>query len=117
MSGVEPIYSDLAADPILGEIVEIFLEEIPARIDTLVSQAAADDREALGRTAHQLKGAFGSHGFDQLTPSAKRLETAAREGLPEEELSRALNELVGMCQRLRRGTPENVAPGATDENL
>lgn len=73
MPHVESIYSSLAADPVLGEIVEIFLEEIPSRIETLVSQAAAGDWEALGRTAHQLKGAFGSHGFDQLTPKALSL--------------------------------------------
>ena len=55
MSHVEPIYSSLAADPVLGEIVEIFVEEIPSRIETLVSQAAADDWEALGRTAQDRK--------------------------------------------------------------
>ena len=116
MSHAEPIYSSLGADPLLGEIVKIFVEEIPSRVETLVSQAAADDWEALGRTAHQLKGAFGSHGFDQLTLTAKRLETAAREDSPEEEnILQALDELIGMCKRLQPGTPETVAPGWTNE--
>ncbi len=102
---VEPIYSSLATDPVLGEIVEMFVDEVPARIETLLSQAAADDWEALGRTAHQLKGAFGSHGFNELTPAAKNLESAARGGLPEEQILEALDELVGMAKRLQNGTP------------
>lgn len=116
MSHVEPIYSNLGSDPVLGEIVEIFVEEIPSRVETLLSQAAADDWEALGRTAHQLKGAFGSHGFNQLTPKALSLEKAAREDSPEEEnILQALDELIGMCKRLQPGTPETVAPGGTNE--
>ena len=101
MPRVEPIRSSLAADPVLGEIVEIFVEETPSRIDALLSQAAAEDWEALARTAHQLAGAFGGHGFNQLTPFAKRLEIAARQTLPKEQILTVLDELVGMCRRMQ----------------
>jgi HPt (histidine-containing phosphotransfer) domain-containing protein len=124
MSHAEPIYSSLGAHPALGEIVDIFVGEVPNRIETLLSQAAANDWETLGRTAHQLKGAFGSYGFDELTPSAKRLETAAREGLHEEEILSALDDMIAMCRRLQPGTPRtggcdaaNAAPSAGDRHL
>ena len=101
MAATEPIYSSLGSDPVLGEIVEIFVAEMPARIETLASQAAAGDFASLERTAHQLKGAFGSHGFGQLTPIAFRLEEATRQAGSEEPIRSALNELIAMCERIR----------------
>lgn len=105
MSRTEPIYSSLATDPVLGEIVQMFVDEIPDRIGTLKLQATAKDWDGLGRTAHQLKGALGSHGFHECTPAAKMLETAVREGFPEAEILEALKEMVEMCGCLRAGSP------------
>jgi HPt (histidine-containing phosphotransfer) domain-containing protein len=110
MLPTEPIYSSLGADPVLGELVESFVEVIPTRIETLGAQATARDWDALGRTAHQLKGALGSYGFDGVGPVAKRLETAARQGQPEAQILAALDELVATCRRLQPGTPAAVTP-------
>jgi histidine phosphotransfer protein HptB len=105
MSNSSPIYSSLATDPVLGEIVELFVAEMPARIETLRVQAEAQDRDALRRTAHQLKGALGSHGFNELTPAARRLESLVQEGRPEPELAEAVEELAALCERLESGQP------------
>jgi len=105
MTSMKLIHSTIAADPVLGEIVALFVQEMPDRIETLLARAEANDWDAVGRTAHQLKGALGSHGFGQLTPIAKQLESSVREGLPEEEVREALDELVTICGRLRPGTP------------
>ncbi len=111
MSHAEPIYSSLATDPVLGEIVELFVDEIPDRIGTLKLQATAKDWDGLGRTAHQLKGALGSHGFHEGTPAAKMLETAVRDELPESRILEALDEMIDLCRRLTAGTP----PAANSE--
>jgi HPt (histidine-containing phosphotransfer) domain-containing protein len=106
MPHADPIFSRLGDDPVLGEIVTLFVEEMPARVESLRSQAATHDWEMLGRTAHQLRGALGSHGFNGLTESAQRLEMAARTDAPQPEtVGLALDELISLCQRLQAGAP------------
>lgn len=99
-----PIYSTLAADRALADLVELFVDELPDRVARLQRLYDADDRRELERAAHQLKGAAGSYGFDPLTPAAARLEHAVSEDRACEELAAALDELISLCQRVRAGT-------------
>ena len=72
------VYSHLATDPMLGELVDLFVQEMSERINALEVQAKSRDWSQLARTAHQLKGAAGSYGFTVITPYAARVETAVR---------------------------------------
>ena len=99
------VYSTLGSDPDLGELVEMFVEEMPDRIAVFEAALAGGDLESLRRSAHQLKGAGGSYGFDQLTPLAEAAEFAARDGEPEEVIQRTVLELLNVCRRLRAGQP------------
>ena len=99
------IYSELAADPDYGELVEMFVAEMSERIEGLQTQFAARDWQQLTRTAHQLKGAGGSYGFPTITPVAARLEDATRRNRPEDEIEQCLAELVSLCRSLRAGRP------------
>jgi histidine phosphotransfer protein HptB len=101
----EFLYSRLAADADLGEIVDMFVEEMPTRVATILEQVDAMDWESLRRTAHQLKGAAGSYGFDIISPSAGRVESAIRDGEPEERIRETVQELIVLCQRARGGQP------------
>ncbi len=98
------IYSSLGDDPDLGELVEMFVDEMPDRTQALSDQAETRDWEQLARAAHQIKGAAGSYGFDQITPFARDLELSAREGADEELILSTLGELVDICNRARAGT-------------
>jgi PAS domain S-box-containing protein len=100
------VYSHLAADPDLGELVDLFVQEMPERIDALDAQAKSRDWNQLARTAHQLKGAAGCHGFGEIVPCAARLEAAAREARQEERILSALDELLSLCRRVRSGKPQ-----------
>jgi signal transduction histidine kinase/DNA-binding response OmpR family regulator len=104
------VYSQLAADPDLGELVDLFVREMPARISTLEAQARSRDWNELTRTAQEIKGAAGSYGFGEITPYAARLEAAAREALPEENILAALHGLLSLCRRVRAGTPQADEP-------
>jgi HPt (histidine-containing phosphotransfer) domain-containing protein len=95
------LYSSLASDPDLGEIVDMFVDEMPGRLEALSSCLADGDWVQLGRYAHQMKGACGSYGFDQLTAPAARLEHACRETQDELLIREALAELASLCQRVR----------------
>lgn len=98
-----PIYSELASDPDLGIIVEMFVEEMPARIEAIEGLLAAKDWEGLRRTAHQLKGSAGSYGFDPVSPIAAELEAAVREDSTEEDIQRHVDQLVSVCRRVSAG--------------
>ena len=105
----EPLYSALAADPDLAEIVELFVAELPGRLSALRRAFETGDRELVGRLAHQLKGAGGSYGFDALTHSAAQLEKAARGDQSNQLLQAALDQLAATASRVRAGTPSPSA--------
>ncbi|MBX7168404.1 MAG: Hpt domain-containing protein [Pirellulales bacterium] len=99
----EAFYSSLAADPDMSELVDMFVDEMPDRIASLQAQYDAANWTELGRLAHQMKGAAGSYGFNQLTPFAARLEGTVKEHKPETEIQSALSELTELCRRIRTG--------------
>ena len=99
------IYSELGADPDLGELVDMFVAEMPDRMQALQQSHNDGNAEELGRLAHQIKGAAGSYGFHQLTPQAARLERAVKDNQPEDEVLRSLEELMQMCSQIRAGAP------------
>lgn len=100
------VYSSLGTDPDLGELVELFVTEIPDRVARLHEAWNSSDLEALGRSAHQLKGAAGSYGFEELTPALQRLDHSVRCEKPEDEITAALEEVSELCERVRAGSPE-----------
>jgi HPt (histidine-containing phosphotransfer) domain-containing protein len=101
-----PLYSTLASDPDLGEIVELFVGEMPNRVGSLRERLGETDWEGLRRVAHQLKGAAGSYGFQPITQMAASVEDSIRQAQPEEEIRRLVDELIAMCSSARAGLPE-----------
>ncbi len=99
------IYSRLCDDPDLTDILEMFVAEMPGRVDMLLRHLEEQNWESLRRVAHQLKGAAGSYGFETITPAAARVEHAIRDHEPEERIRTAVMELVDLCRRVRTGQP------------
>jgi HPt (histidine-containing phosphotransfer) domain-containing protein len=99
------LYSELALDPDLAEIVQMFVDEMPERIEKLIQCYDRHDMDNLGRAAHQLKGSAGSYGFLPITPAAAKLENAVRSQKPDAEISVALSSLLELCKQIRGGTP------------
>ena len=101
----EPLYSSFGADPDLGELVELFVREIPLRIEELRAGVDTANWSDVRRVAHQLKGAAGSYGFDEVTPYADCVESLVRRQEPEEQIRGAVESLVAICRRMRPGAP------------
>lgn len=101
-----PIYSTLGSDPDFGELVELFVEEMPERVALLLDQLAWGDWEHLSRSAHQLKGSAGGYGFALIGPAAAKVEEAVRDARPDEQVRKAVEELVDLCLRARAGAPD-----------
>ena len=99
-------YSSLGNDPDLHELVEEYISEMPDRLAAFGAAFKSGDLELLRRTTHQMKGAAGSYGFNQVTPYAAKLESAIVDNRPIDEICKLLDELLGMCLRLRAGSPD-----------
>lgn len=99
------IHSSLAGDPLLAELVAEFVAEMPSRVARLKRQLDSQDWDGLRRTAHQLKGAAGSYGFDPITPLAHRLEMLLAHGAEPKKLAEAVHELATHCQRITAEVP------------
>ncbi|MCA9148614.1 MAG: Hpt domain-containing protein [Planctomycetales bacterium] len=102
------IYSTFGDDPDLGELVEMFVDEMEQRIASFQNAFEQGDLNTLGTLAHQLKGAAGSYGFNQLTPAAFDLEQSARSRSSAEAIEASLDRLTQLCQRTRAGAPDNA---------
>jgi histidine phosphotransfer protein HptB len=79
---------------------------LPDRINALDTQAKSRDWNQLAQTAHQIKGAAGSYGFDEITPYAARLEAFALEARQEDQILSSLDDLRCLCLRVRSGMPQ-----------
>lgn len=99
----QPIFSTLGGDPDLGPLVEMFVDEMPDRIQTLLDHADHEDWQQLTWSAHQFKGSAGSYGFDQFTSCLATLEQAAARGGSREDIREMLDEIASLAARVRSG--------------
>jgi HPt (histidine-containing phosphotransfer) domain-containing protein len=106
---MEFLFSSLGDDAELAEIVELFVAEMPGRVELLERHLAAADWKALSRAAHQLKGAAGSYGFAAITPYAARVEAAANDVNQHATVAVAVQELIDLCRRTRACRGASVA--------
>ena len=102
----EPVYSLFTQDPDMLELVEMFVADLPDRIEALCRAAASDDYEQLAQLAHQLKGAGGGYGFPAITEAGARVEaeakTLCRPTATAPDVGRVrdgLAELISLCRR------------------
>jgi CheY-like chemotaxis protein/HPt (histidine-containing phosphotransfer) domain-containing protein len=108
-----PLYSVLADDPDLTEILPQFVNGLSETVRQLVRAVDANDERTLSRLAHQLKGAAGGYGFPTITSQAKLVEDGLRGGIPKRAMNDAVEELVRRCSAARVSvyeisTPENA---------
>lgn len=93
------VLSSLADDPDLRELVEMYVTEMPQRIQGLVDAVQCKDWERLGSLAHQIKGSAGSYGFQQITDFAAVLEHACRKVGDPEVMQAAYVRLTELMNR------------------
>ena len=77
------------------EIVQIFLEDTPQRIETLSQAVEANDADQIQKTAHALKGASANLAAGPLRQAAQVLEKTGRDrhtALAREGFRRVLHE-------------------------
>lgn len=71
---------------LLTEMIDIFRDDTPHRIQDILAASAAEDSEALSRAAHALKGGAGALGARALRFLAADLEALGLTAIPAVEL-------------------------------
>jgi HPt (histidine-containing phosphotransfer) domain-containing protein len=77
-NATDRVYSIFASDPDYRELLEMFVEGMPAKQVELEACFRAETLEPLALKAHQIKGAGGGYGFPGLTDRAAALEAACQ---------------------------------------
>lgn len=67
---------------VLQEILTLFLDEVPKKINALHAAVAAGDATAVRRTAHSLKGSSGNIGAHAMYDVCRQLDDRARSEAP-----------------------------------
>lgn len=101
----QPIRSELAHDSDMAEIIEIFVDEMQARIAQLEDAWRKQSMDSLRRIAHQLKGASGGYGFTTVGDAAGRMERhlmLLAEGSPDVSLDHVRQSFVDLVDQCRR---------------
>ena len=99
----DPLFSELAGDPVMAELVEEFVAELPARVRSIQLACAEADLDTLTRLAHQLKGSAGGYGFPTITDAARDAEQLAKAGTAVPQLAAAVDALASLCRRAAGG--------------
>jgi PAS domain S-box-containing protein len=97
-----PIYSTLADDPDMIDVIDAFVNRMPTIAEGLRAAENANDVPRLRTLLHQLKGAAGGYGFEAITLGAERAERLLIGG----DLARAhaaVGALVTLCEQVRPG--------------
>jgi HPt (histidine-containing phosphotransfer) domain-containing protein len=87
-------------EELLDEVIDIYLEDIPPRIEAIRSCLEAGDAEGVVRQAHTIKGASANAGCDSLRDLAAKMEQAGKVG-DLESMSAGMDELVVIFEAFR----------------
>lgn len=102
----EPLISSMAADAGMKDLINEYVAELPKLLHTLEEAFANEDLDALASAARRVKGQAGSYGFEPISESAAKLETAVQDAQPTELIKSQIDDLAKLCQ-LARGIGES----------
>ena len=106
----DALFSEMHDDPDFHELIGNFVRALPRRIQHFEQNRASNDRAALTRHAHQLKGAAGGYGYPSISDAARDVEQGAARGAPATEMDEVLAILVARCRAAVRALalPDDV---------
>jgi CheY-like chemotaxis protein len=93
MEGDRDLALAAGMDDYLAELVGLFFEDVPRRLDALREAVAAEDAGAVASTAHALKGSCGNMGAVGMSGIAADLQDAGASG--------DLSAVPGLIERLQ----------------
>src|SRR3954471_8294458 len=99
-----PLRSELSGDPEMAELIRLFLNELPKRVESLTQAWRAREFQTVQRLAHQLKGSSAGYGFPAIGSAAARIEDCIRanndpQHVRVDQLAHQVKELIALCHR------------------
>ncbi len=95
----QAVYSSFSDDPDFAELIEFFVDAIPERTELLRESHQQQDTDQMKTIAHQLKGAGGGYGFEELSTHAAQLEQACKQN-DIDAVGKSLDVLIGYMDRI-----------------
>src|SRR5882724_4539610 len=93
-----PIRSQLAGDPEMAELIDLFVGELPKRADSVMEAWRSRQLKTLERLAHQLKGSSAGYGFPTIGSAAAKVENCLKLPSPEQvkldDVAAGVHELI-----------------------
>ncbi|MBC7783363.1 MAG: response regulator [Burkholderiales bacterium] len=77
-----------------------FVERLPERVNSLISQISQGQMDDLRRTVHQLKGAGTGYGFPLITETAAKAEAMIKASAQCDEIRAGIDELVAIIRQV-----------------
>ncbi|MEY3231692.1 MAG: Hpt domain-containing protein [Phycisphaerales bacterium] len=104
-AGGPPVRSQFSSDPEMRELVMMFVEELPQRMQALTEALKAQQWDVVHRISHQLKGASAGYGFPTVGTAAAKVEDVVKAGpiTTQQSLTQlveSVNQLTGLCKRV-----------------
>jgi len=95
-------------DPaVVAKLMRQFLEELPGRAERIGKACVDKDRTQLMHLTHQLKGAAGIYGLNQISETARLVHQLVQEDVALEELQATVSELVDLCKQAAAQQPQD----------
>lgn len=99
-----PLYSTLAEDPDMIDLVENFVNDLPERLSRIIKADESSDSESFRFEVHQLKGTSGVYGFEPLHLCLVEIESLFDSG-DQGPIPEKLSALTEMCKRVTPKPP------------
>lgn len=81
----------------LQALVDLYIAEMPERIEELRRALSSSDRVQLRRLAHRLKGSAGQYGFPDISAQAAALERLVCENADSSTIHDSALQLIAQC--------------------
>jgi HPt (histidine-containing phosphotransfer) domain-containing protein len=101
-----PIVSSMASDADMAELIEMYVDEMGCRTQSLRSYMDSQNWKMLANEAHKIRGSAGGHGFEVIGGAAAQLEDNLRSAAGQEQqvvqnVKQQVDELIALCLRAK----------------
>lgn len=101
-----PIISSMHDDADMAELIDMYVEEMGGRAQSLRNHLESGNWKQLANEAHKIRGSAGGHGFDVIGGNAARLEDELRRSTGNEaaimqSIKQQVDELISLCLRAK----------------
>lgn len=109
----EPLISSHQDDPQMVDVISAYVQELPGKVRAVEEAMARKDAKALESVVRMLKGEGSAYGFEIITETAARIETAILEGADLGSVAADTKELVKLCMHARSSARAATSSGGT----